>query len=472
MPENDAPNVLWLFSDQHSGHTMSCAGHPVVETPHMDRLADEGIQFSNAYCPTPICVPSRVGHLTGRFGHNTGIRRNPDRKLQTDEPTFVNALSEAGYRTGFVGKAHFAQQSEPGEPEYDEAMHEFGFDDVDAHHGKVFAAKGSADTSYRRHLKDKGVFEDFEADYLKRRPWEGSGTPHWYTAPSALDPEDYHDAFIGRRTAEWIQDYDREEPFFMWCNWGGPHAPWDAPGEYAELYDPEEVDEPIEDPLDGAPTALKRRQENHSGDMPEGAWRECRAHYYGMINVIDDAIDRILGALEERGMLENTIVVYASDHGEMLFDRGMYAKGLMYEQSAGVPMLVRYPEAYASGATIERPVSTMDLVATFLDAAGADTLDPCHGVSLTDALETGDDDAVARDAAYSEMGTLKMVREGDWKYVYDPNWDRAQLFNLAEDPDELNNRAADPDCAGRVAEMHRQLTDWMIDTEETPDPYA
>jgi arylsulfatase A-like enzyme len=457
--EADRPNVLLLMSDQHSPHTMSCAGHPVVETPHMDRLADEGIRFSNAYCPTPLCAPSRVAHLTGRYGHNTGILDNGGH-LPSHEPTLSGRMRDAGYHTGVIGKIHFQQGAEPGTDACDNALSERGFEDVDAHHGKVFAAFGDVDDSYRTYLKEKDVFEAFYEDYAQRSYGHLVGRretePRWYAAPSVLSAEDYHDAYIGRVTREWLAEYDREEPFFMWCNWGGPHAPWDAPGEYAERYDPENVDSPIDFSPDTAPD-----------DMPPDAWRACRAHYYGMINVIDDAIGSMLDTLETQEMLENTVVIYTSDHGEMLYDHGLQGKGRMYEQSASVPLIVRWPEHYRSGATSDALVSTLDLVPTLTDLAGGDDLPVCHGRSLAGVLDGTAD--THREAVFSEMGPTKMVRVGDWKYIYDPERDSARLFDLAADPEELDDRAGDPAVADRQRDLHDRLLNWMIDTQTRPN---
>lgn len=157
------PNILFLFSDQHSAWGMSCAGAPLLRTPAMDRLAREGVRFSSAYGPTPLCVPARTALLTGRHGCNTGILRNAGRLL-SEEPTFPQALQWAGYRTAIIGKVHLAQGAKPGTQVCDERLHEMGFEDVDAQTGKVFAGCGDVDCSYRRHLKGKNVFDAFRED--------------------------------------------------------------------------------------------------------------------------------------------------------------------------------------------------------------------------------------------------------------------------------------------------------------------
>ena len=467
------PNILFLLSDQHSAFAMSCAGHPVVRTPHMDRLATEGVQFDNAYCSTPLCMPERVSLLTGRCAHSTGILHNRGHLL--DEPTLPQALQQAGYRTAVTGKIHFKQRGMPGTPECDEHLHELGFDEVMANHGKVAAARSKVPDVYQAMLREKGIHEPFRQDYTAR--YDGS-QPHYYVRESTLSEEDYHDAYIGRLTRDWLANYQGDEPFFCWCNWGGPHMPWDAPGRYAEMYPLDEIDPPLQDFLANAPEDIRRKQEavlagmppdkwtlvQEPQPMPEDAWRACRSHYYGMINVVDDGIGAMLAVLEERGILDNTIVVYASDHGEMLLDRALYGKQLMYEQSARVPMLVRWPERLRQGAQSDALVSSLDMVATFLEVAEAE-LPVVHGRSLLPLLQ-GEIEG-HREQVFCEWGPEKMVRQGPWKYVYHPEREIQQLFNLEEDPQELVNLSGmDPK---RELRMREQLLDWLIETEIRPN---
>ncbi len=455
------PNILFLFSDQHSAHTMSCAGHPVVRTPHMDRLAREGIHFTNTYCSTPLCMPQRVSLLTGRFSHNTGVLYN-NGKLHEGEPTFVQALKDSGYRTCVTGKIHFCQRGKPGTVACDEHLHEMGFDDVMSHGGKVFTILAEETDSYKAYLQEKGVADAFYEDYRAR---QFGDRPHWFTAPSALSEDDFHDAYIGQITADWIANYEDDEPFFCWCNWGGPHSPWDAPGRYATMYDSAQVDEPLDDPLENAPEDLVKKQQTTMKGMPEEAWRDCRAHYYGMINVVDDGIGKMLDALEQTGRLENTIVVYASDHGEMLYDRGMQGKQLMYDQSSKVPLVIRLPEGLDRGRTSDTLVSSLDLVATFLDVAG-ESINICHGESLMPTLNN--EVASHRDEVFSEMGAKKMIRRGEWKYVYHPEREIQQLFNLVDDPNELNNQSGSVGVLALEREMRERLLEWLVETEAQP----
>ncbi len=471
----ERPNILFLLSDQHSAQTMSCADHPVVRTPHMDRLAAEGMHLENTYCSTPLCMPERVSLLTGRFSHSTGILENKGYLLT--EPTLPQALRRAGYRTAVTGKIHFKQRGMPGTNACDEHLQELGFDEVLANHGKVAAARSKIADTYQSILRKKGVYEPFRQDYERRYD---RSLPHWYVQKSTLTEEDYHDTYIGRLTRDWLAAYQSDEPFFCWCNWGGPHMPWDAPGRYATMYPVESIDSPLIDPLVNAPEDIRRKQEAVLAGMPPDiwevsqepqplpaeAWRACRSHYYGMINVVDDGIGCMLNALEVSGQLENTIVIYASDHGEMLLDRALYGKQLMYEQAAKIPLIIRWPKRFGQGVKSQALVSSLDLIATLLEVAGAQ-LPVVHGKSLLPLLEG--ETTMHRETLFCELGSEKMVRQGPWKYVYHPQREKQQLFNLEADPQELVNLSGLSSHGAKEHELRGCILDWLIATELRPN---
>ena len=460
------PNILVLQSDQHSAHIMSCAGHPVVRTPNLDRLAAEGVRFSNVYCPAPLCQPSRAASLTGRHGRNTGVTTNKG-YLRDDEPTFAQALQEAGYHTAFIGKTHLGQSTRAGDSACDEWLHCKGFTDAIPQFGKVGAALWGTDDCYQRHLSKKGMRDRFREDYRERR---GSSTV--VARPSVLPEEDFHDNFISDLTCEWIAEYSGEQPFFCWCNWGGPHAPFDAPGRYAEMYAAEDVDLPVSDPMERTPGPWRARSAKTLAGMSEPSIRECRAHYYGLVNVIDDGVGRVLQTLERRGLLDNTVVVYTSDHGEMLFEHGLMAKSTMYEEAVKVPLLVRWPERFRGGRDCHQLVSLLDLTATCIDLAAAETLPVSHGKSLIPLLEGRD--VEHRRAVFSELGPqvegpMKMVREGRYKFIYHPGWEIPQLFDLEADPRELTNLAGLADYAEVETRLRERLLNWCFETDVLPN---
>ncbi len=467
------PNILFLFSDQHRADAMGCAGHPVVKTPNLDRLAAEGVRFENAYCPTPLCMPSRTGLATGRFPHNTGHNTNNEGYLYPDTPMLSHALRDAGCRTALLGKLHLCQVAQAGSPECDAWCRAAGYDDCIPIHGKAWSCvyEEPEYDAYLKWLATTGKLEAFQQDYRERCfAWKFAGIkpkPPGYAAPSVLEPEQHQDGFITRKACEWLQDVSREQPWFCWVNWGGPHDPWDAPGTFGRMYDPAAMPPPIADGLGGAPEKLRRHAQKHTGGMPENAWRTVMAQYYGSISFIDDGIGTILDVLERRGLLENTVVLYASDHGEMMFDHQMLHKEVMYEASSKVPLIVRLPGGKAH--TVSEPVSLLDLVPTLVDLAGAErqAMPVLHGTSLLPDLRG---EARPERPVFCEMNKTKMVRLGPWKYSTDPEFEFDQLFNLADDPSELENLARDPAQRDRVEAFRKRVLIWLICTQNAPLP--
>ncbi len=467
------PSILFLFSDQHRADGMGCAGHPVVRTPNLDRLAAAGVRFANTYCTTPLCMPSRVSLATGRFPHNTGNNSNNEGYLYPDTPMISHAFHDAGYRTAFLGKLHLCQAAKAGSPECDDWCRAAGYDDCMPIHGKAWSCVFEEPDfdAYLKWLATTGRLEAFRQDYRERSfGWkfpEITPKPHGYAAPSVLEPEQHQDGFITRKACEWLEQADGEQPFFCWVNWGGPHDPWDAPGKFGRMYDPAAMPPPLGDKLERAPEKLRAHARKHTGGMPEDAWRAVMAQYYGSISFIDDGIGQILAVLEKRGLLDSTIVVYASDHGEMMFDHQMLHKEIMYEASSKVPLIVRLPGAKTR--TVTATVSLIDLVPTLLDLARVDrkAMPVLHGTSLLPDLRG---EARADRPVFCEMDHTKMIRQGPWKYSTDPEFEIDQLFNLDDDPDERVNLTSRPEHAVRIHGFRKALLDWMINTQNVPLP--
>jgi len=452
---------------------MGCAGHAVVKTPNLDRLAADGVRFANAYCTTPLCMPSRVSLATGRFPHNTGNNTNNEGYLHPDTPMLSHALRDAGYRTAFLGKLHLCQAAKAGSAACDRWLQAAGYDDFLPIHGKAWSCVYEEPDfdAYLKWLATTGKLESFRQDYRERSfAWMFpgiQGRPAGYAAPSPLEPEEHQDGFITRKACEWLGQVDATQPFFCWVNWGGPHDPWDAPGRFGRMYDPAAMPPPIADDLADAPAKLRKHAQRYTGNIAPDAWRAVMAQYYGSISFIDDGIGRILDTLEKRGLLGNTVVVYASDHGEMMFDHQMLTKWVMYESSSKVPLIVRLPGGKTH--TVAAPVSLVDLVPTLVDLAGVDrqAMPVLHGTSLMPDLRG---DARPERPIFCEMDKTKMIRQGPWKYSTDPEFDVDQLFDLDNDPNELVNLADRPEHAGRIQGFRRALLDWMINTQNVPMP--
>ncbi len=447
------PNILFLFSDQHHPHVLSPAGHPLVKTPHLQRMADEGVCFASAYCSSPLCVPSRTSTLLSRCNHATGIFGNVYDDVVGDQPNVPRSLQAAGYHTCHIGKTHLGTATSSRE-----RLQRLGFSESFPTAGKNGVVGAKAGGAYVEYLRSKGVYDKFNADYLARIADRENTLCD--ARPSVLDVEDYFDQWTSRRADDWLRSYKGDVPFYLSVNWPGPHALRDAPGRYATMYDPARIDRPIEDPMTLAPEPIKRRQAETLAKLTGEAWRDVRASYYGMISLIDDGIGMMLRTLEERGLLDNTIVIYSSDHGEMLWDHGMVYKTILYESSAGVPLIIRYPKAFAQKLRPKSPVSLVDLGPTLLEVAGASPLPGAHGRSLVPILSGKADD---RTEVFSEFEQSRMVRRGGWKYICDPSWDVQQLFNLDEDPQEIDNLVHKAPEIAR--EMHARIEAWLEETK-------
>jgi choline-sulfatase len=313
------PNILLLFSDQHRADAMGCAGDPIVQTPNLDRLAAEGVHFTRAHCPSPLCMPSRASLTTGLYPHNQGILDNETGNLLPYLPTFMRALQQAGYYTSGIGKLHYMLHHNISDiDELHESMLPFGFDELQETEGKEVSEihKGP----WTRDLARHGLEQTHRDDYRARRTQH----PSWYSCPSPHGEDHHEDAFISNKTVEWIESYSGEQPFFLWTGWVGPHLPWDAPGRYATMYDPDLLSPPPEDDLSGMPATVRQKVERFglSRASPREL-AEMSASYYGLISHIDWHIGRILDVLERRNLLDNTVVIYSTDHGEMLGEHGL-----------------------------------------------------------------------------------------------------------------------------------------------------
>jgi len=441
------PNILFLFGEQHHPLMMSPAGNSIIHTPNLQRLADSGLYFENAYCPTPLCMPSRTSTFLGRFSHSTGILTNDSTKdYVTDVPNLARNLRYAGYRTCHVGKTHLGTSWDDSPERFDR----LGFEDCYATKGKIGMQHGWPDDPYQQYLESKGLLEKFQQDYAQRASQRGTKGYASITRPSVLEPDDTHDGWISNTANDWLDTYDDERPFYLSINWAGPHSWRDPAGPYASMYEDDTMPPPIEDPMELTPSAIKKRQaktDRSLGDDPE-AWKSIRSAYYGQLTMVDDGIGKILDTLERKGMLENTLVIYSADHGEMLCDHGLVNKSIMYESSVKIPFLVSYPKAFPEGKRPKSFVSLIDLAPTLLEFAGAQPLPEMHGQSLLPVF-TGKRDDISE--VYSEQENTRMIRQGDWKYINDSSWEIAQLFNLSDDPEELNNRIHDfPEIATRL----------------------
>ena len=403
------PNIILILTDHFRRDALG------PHTPNLLRLAAEGTRFANAYCAAPLCQPARTSLIAGTYPSFTGVCGNQSDPMSVAwrDNTFMHYLQRAGYYTALIGKHHYLDNYGLGidATDQDEEIRRYGFDFVCqvADDGE----NSHNDDEYTHHLEAKGLLETFR-DALR-----AGGFQHPFEA------EDSADGFIGRNGIRFVEGYDRDQPFYLNLGFIGPHPPYWHPGELA--IDPATVLAPIA-----------------AADDPHT--RERRAHYLQKTALIDRYVGELVEALRRRGMLEDTVIIFTSDHGDMLGDFGQWDKRFFYEASVGVPLIMRGPgvphEERMNGPLVSKLLAShLDLYPTILRLAG---LEPGRDRRRPgrDILAMLRGDLTGHDAIFGELATTAMIRTGNWKLVFDPDQGGVQyLFNLAVDPREEHNQA-------------------------------
>lgn len=460
------PNILVLMPDQHRADILGCAGDPVVQTPTIDRLAAQGATFTNTHCQGPLCMPARASLLTERYVRDHGVYENWY-EVDTSMPTFLHSLRDVGYHTTCIGKMHLWSHAPftrlGGEPpahtrERRGQLEAYGFAESIETVGKHASLRIGSE--YSDHLEARGLLEPYR-EWLHGHRYAaydagGETAPNWATGSVPLPTEDYADVWVGQRAARWIEEYDRDEPWFLWVGFPGPHDPWDAPAEYVDRYRGAEMPMPrsTERPDTASAGPFKDFLEfcvwvhSSSETFTDERIEDVRRYYYANVTLIDDAIAEILAALERSGQADDTWIVYTSDHGEMMGEHRMLMKMVFYEQATKVPLVIRPPGGMAP-VVDDRLVEQVDVPATCRDVAGAGGDGGFEGRSLLGRLGAGGE---ARTEVWSENFGFAMVRTDRHKLVFhEDSLTPAQLFDLEADPTEDHNLVQEP-SAGAVLE--------------------
>jgi arylsulfatase len=459
------PHVVIMLAEQHRGDALSCAGHSIVKTPSLDRLAAGGARFSNAYTTSPVCMPARSSLQSGLYPHNLGQWANHDR-LEPRFDNMANVLSGLGYHTAYLGKSHLYVQRVGGHMrEHEPFMHELGWKDVRETTGPGGTVETESIVTDR--WKELGVLETHREDYHKRK----EGGTYRSTWPSPLPEGEHLDDFIGRMAVEYIEKYDRDEPLLAVVGFGAVHEPWDPPEKWAAMYDPADMDEPAPrtNPGEWVPEkAAEHHRTLQAGrdDIGPEQVANLRAAYYAKVSHMDHWVGRITDALEARGMLEDTLVVYLADHGEMLGDKGRVSKSVYYEPAVRVPLIVRYPRAGGAGQVCDRPTSIVDVFPTLVDAAGGDAEHAGFGRFLLPLLE--DPAADHHDAVFGEYRTRTMIRDRRYKMVVDDTGTVLKLYDLREDPGEELNLVGKLGAETEIRRLRDRLLTWFLATQVRP----
>jgi len=415
------PNIVFLMPDQHRYHSVGCLGNSEVKTPHIDKLASEGVTLHHTFANTPVCCPARAILLTGQYCHRNGMIAN-DLRLREESVSFAEVLRGAGYRTGFVGKWHLdGGQREPG-----------------------WVPPGPRRQGFEFWAAHQCSHRHFENHYFRDDP-----KPIPFGKFEAEGWADVAVAFLEGARSD-------KRPFYLTVQWGPPHDPYKAPESYSKQYDP---------------AKLTMRANYKPGNVPAPA---AIAEYYGMVTAIDDQVGRLMAKLEELGLRENTIVLYSSDHGDMLGSQGARLKRKPWEESIRVPGFIRWPGRVKAGAQSDVFFTHVDFAPTLLGMAGVPAPKAMQGKDLSKPIVEGkgrgpDSAFFQIFGPYSGDGTdagWRGVRTATHMYARyaDRPW---VLYDLKADPLQQNNLVGK--APGLEAAMEKRLARWM---KETGDSWA
>ena len=438
-------NVVFLFSDEHSASATGYSGHRVVQTPNLDRLAEQSYTFDNAYCNSPICTPSRLSMLTGRYPHqieawDLGAIANPDRHR-----TWGHHLPD--YETVLCGRTHFNGQER-----------RMGFE--------------------RRLLDDLPMWNNERGRPPRRGPDARRGSnSHVTECGPGLHPHTSYDTLATHLSVEYLTEKigsPGNRPFLLYCGYMRPHFPLIPHPDYYDLYDPETLNLPDtwNEPLEQQHPVIQHVRWAWRNEVPppESIVRCATASYYALITHMDHAIGRILDTIDESPLRENTVVIYTSDHGEMAGHHGIWQKQCFYEEAVRVPLMVRLPKG-ESGGRIEQNVSLVDILPTLLDVTGHDTPGDLPGRSLLEiARQESRQTTRAVFSEYHHMGMPDagfMLKKGNHKLCHYVGND-PQLFDVRNDPLENEDLATDPAHQETLADLDRTLRE-LIDPDQVND---
>ncbi|MCG8507868.1 MAG: sulfatase-like hydrolase/transferase [Rhodospirillales bacterium] len=431
------PNILLIVTDHWTAPLLGCAGHPAIHTPTLNQIARNGARFTNAYSEHPVCIPARRTLMTG-----TGARQHGDRLFQAKLempahlPTLAQTFRDAGYQAQGVGKVHHYPQRD-----------KLGFDDIQlddegrTHHGVT--------DDYEIFLGDKG--------YLGRQFCHGITNNGYETTPWHLPEEAHATNWATETLARLIRRRDPKRPAFWYVGYRHPHPPLVPPQRFLNHYDGVALDEPFFGDwsfADDLPLKMQGFQKRYN--LTQREEQQARRAFYALCTQIDQQISLLIGTLREEGILDNTIVMFTSDHGEMMGNHGMWAKQSFYEWSSGIPMLlmgVKDCRRVGFNRVDDRLVGLQDVMPTLLDLAGIDVPDTVEGRSMVSGPRRGH--------LYGELNegefASRMIHDGRHKLIYYAAGNHCQLFDLESDPNELKDLAGDPDHAEQVGKMKELL---------------
>jgi len=446
----DKPNLLFIWTDEQRADTMAVYGNKKIRVPNMNRLAAESIVFKKTYVTQPVCTPNRSAVMTGLWPHMTGLLTN-NIPLPKETPCLNELLGDSDYRTAYMGKWHLG----------DEIFAQHGFEEwvsMEDGYSSYYSDGRSRDarSSYHDHLLGLGY-----------KPGSGGKFSRGFAA--SLPIEHCKPKFLELKACDFMRRH-RNETFMLFINFLEPHMPFTGPLD--NMYDPNEIDLPasFNDPLEeNEPENCKKkfRQCAKKYGTTEEDFRKLTARYWGLNSQVDRSVGAILDTLEQLGLADDTIVVYTSDHGDMMGAHRLVEKGLMYEEATRIPWLMRVPALGRRQRVIEQPVSQIDLVPTLLDLMGrSQAAARLPGQSLVPLIKGG---KVDRDHVFIEWNTEPRIRTvvspDGWKLCLSKE-DKCQLFNLRKDPGETVNLFDSETHKDVIGRLTQKIHQWQASVDD------
>lgn len=446
---DDPVNVLIIYADEYRYDCLGAAGNTEIQTPNLDALAADGVLYDNSFCVWPVCTPSRISLMTGQYVKQHGGSSNRSTVLP-GTPTYASILRDAGYETTAVGKMHFTP-----------AYQDVGFDTM------LLAeqnGRGRNVDDYHRHLKDEDTLNvmdlvDQEREFRKDAPqgyWENFGA---YV--SDLPEEYHHTTWTGDRAVETISKWSEDQGNLLMAGFLKPHHPFDPPAPWHERYTPETTSI-LPGWTDIAPAHDTRRArgyfDNSSLTIP--ALKKVTAYYYAIITHMDHHIGRIVAELKQKGLYDNTLIIFTADHGEYMGFHHMILKGNhLYDPLAKVPLIIKYPKQKYAGVRTDELVNTLDVTSTILSATGQKPGQDMRGGALGKRTPGR---ANPRNLIITEDKRGLMVRDKRYKLIMDVDSTLNLFFDLENDPYELDNKLHDNDYAEIVQNFQQAALDWYM----------
>lgn len=481
------PNILWICTDQQRFDSLGCYGNRKIDTPNLDELAANGMLFENTYCQSPVCTPSRASFLTGRYPRTCRVRQNGQR-MPKDEKLISRIFADNGYTCGLAGKLHIApchtSVSPAGEPRGDDGYHVFHW----SHHPDFYGRNSNWP------INEYNVWLSSQGEFYERIPYKGS--KYVFTGP---DAQYSHSHWCGQMASDFIKAHEGypERPWFFSLNFYDPHHDFDPPKalleKYLERLSSEDLPKYQEGELKEKPYVQERDHRGAYGtlgffdyeEMDDNDHLQLKAAYYAMVEQIDREVGQVLRTLKETGQYKNTIIIFTSDHGEMLGDHGIYLKGpYFYAPMVKVPLIISWESHILSGIRRKALIELLDLAPTLLDLVELPIYQGMQGISMKKLLLDATAEDKLHSVVFSEYANamrhhsdcrayVTMVADERYKLSYCHSTNQGELYDLVDDPEEFNNIYENEEMRGvRIMMLEKMVNSLAHTMDPLPEREA